>query len=128
MVSKGKKKVKNRTLIDSFGNAFEGLFYTLKNVRNLKIHLFFTLLVIIFGFLLKISIVEWLICIIFIALVISMELVNTAIEKTVDLAMPSIHPIAKVAKDVAASAVLFSAIMSVVGGLIIFLPKIIDLL
>ena len=75
----------------------------------------------------RISVFEWLICLVFIALVISLELINTAIEETVNLAMPNIHPVAKIAKDVAASGVLISAIISVIVGFIIFLPKIIDM-
>ena len=99
----------------------------MRNVRNFKIHLFFTFLVIVGGFYFRISVFEWLICLVFIALVISLELINTAIEETVNLAMPNIHPVAKIAKDVAASGVLISAIISVIVGFIIFLPKIIDM-
>ena len=69
-----------------------------------------------------------IICIILFGFVIALELVNTAIELTVDLAMPEIHPKAKAAKDIAAAAVLVSATCSVIIGLIIFLPKIINLL
>ena len=127
MILKGKNKKKSKNIIDSFHYAFEGIFYALKNVRNLKIHLVFTFLVLIFSFILKISKLELLVCLLFIALVISLELINTAVEEAVDLAMPNIHPVAKVAKDVSAGAVLFSALISVVGGIIIFLPKIINL-
>ncbi len=127
MVLKGKNKKKCKSLVESFKFAFEGLFFSLRNVRNFKIHLFFTTLVIIGGFYFRISIFEWLICLIFIALVISLELVNTAIEETVNLAMPNIHPVAKIAKDVAASSVLISAMISIIVGFIIFLPKIIDM-
>ena len=67
---------------------------------------------------------EWIACIILFGLVISLELINTAIETTVDIAMPEKNEKAKLAKDVAAGAVLMSAIMAIVVGLIIFLPKI----
>ncbi len=130
MVSKGKKikkKSKNKNIVKSFSYAFEGGIFALKNVRNLKIHLLFTLLVIIGGIIFKISSIEWLICLLFIALVISLELVNTAIEETVNLAMPNIHPVAKVAKDVSASAVMVSSFIAFIAGFIIFLPKIIEL-
>lgn len=127
MALKGKNKKKSKNIIESFKYAIEGLMFGLKNVRNLKIHLFFTVLVIVGGILFGISSVEWLILLLFIALVISLELVNTAIEETVNLAMPNIHPVAKIAKDVAASAVLVSAMISFIAGFIIFLPKIIDL-
>lgn len=127
MALKGKNKKKSKNIIESFKYAIEGIVFGIKNVRNLKIHLFFTVLVIVGGILFKISNIEWLILLLFIALVISLELVNTAIEETVNLAMPNIHPVAKIAKDVAASAVLVSAMISFIAGFIIFLPKIIDL-
>ena len=127
MALKGNKKRKSKNIIDSFKYAIEGVLYAFKNVRNLKIHSFFTVIVIIGGFFFKISKVEWLICMLFIAIVISLELVNTAIEETVNLAMPNIHPVAKIAKDVAAGAVLVSAIIAFISGIIIFLPKVINL-
>lgn len=83
--------------------------------------------VIIMGFLLKISRLEWVMCIFLFVLVISEELINTTLEALVDVVMPEINPKAKFVKDVAASAVLVSAIGAVVIGLIIFLPKIIAL-
>ena len=128
MALKGNKnKKKSRNLIDSFKYAFEGLFFGLKTVKNIRVHLFFTFLVVVGGIFFEITKVEWLICLLFISLVISLELVNTAVEETVDLAMPKIHPVAKIAKDVSASAVLVSAIMSLIAGFIIFLPKVLGL-
>lgn len=127
MALKGKNKKKSKNIIESFKYAFEGLFFGLKNIKNIRIHLFFTFLVVAGGIFFKMSSIEWLISLLFIALVISLELVNTAIEETVNLAMPNIHPVAKIAKDLAASAVLVSAIISLIAGFIIFLPKIIGL-
>lgn len=127
MTLKGNKKRKSKNIIDSFKYAIEGLVYAFKSVRNLKIHSVFAFIVVVGGFIFKISVLEWLICLLFIALVISLELVNTAIEEAVDLAMPNIHPVAKVAKDVSAGAVLFSAIIAFIGGIIIFFPKVISL-
>lgn len=83
------------------------------------------ILVIILGIIVHLKAWEWIVCVFLFALVISLELVNTAIENAVDLAMPEKHPKAKVAKDVSAAAVLISAIASVIIGLIVFLPKII---
>ena len=81
-------------------------------------------LVVICGFIFHLSVMEWFICILLFALVISLELVNTAIEAVVDLCTPSeIHPLAKTAKDTAAGAVLVSAMASVIVGLMIFIPK-----
>ncbi len=127
MALKGNKKASaNKNLLTSFKHAFEGLFVGIKNVKNMKIHLTFTFLVIIGGFFFKVSTVEWLILLLFIALVISFELMNTALEEAVNLAMPNIHPVAKIAKDVAASSVLVSAIFALISGFIIFLPKVLE--
>lgn len=82
------------------------------------------LFVIIFGFWLNISITEWCICIALFGLVISLELVNTAIETVVDIAMPEKNEKAKKAKDISAAAVLISALASAIIGVIIFIPKI----
>ena len=76
------------------------------------------------GIILKISRIEWIICIILFGFVISLELVNTAIENAVDLITQEINPKAKIIKDVSAGAVLVAAITAVIAGLIIFVPKI----
>ena len=114
-----------KRLINSFKYAFEGIYTGLKIEQNMKIHFIIMILVIIFGIILKISKMEWIICIILFAFVISLELINTAIENTVDLITQEKNPKAKIAKDVAAGAVLVSAIASAIIGLIIFVPKII---
>lgn len=121
MVEMRKKRKKLR---NSFKYAFEGIKEAWKTEQNLKIHFIIMFLVIIAGFVFKITAMEWIVCLLLFALVISLELINTAIETTVDIAMPEINEKAKYAKDIAAGAVLFSAIISVIVGLIIFLPKI----
>ena len=115
---------KRKKLRNSFKYAFEGIEEAWKTEQNLKIHFVIMALVIIAGFIFKISVMEWIVCLLLFAIVISLELINTAIETTVDIAMPEINEKAKYAKDIAAGAVLFSAIISVIIGLIIFLPKI----
>ena len=127
MALKGNKKYKSKNLLDSFKHAFEGLFYGIKSTKNLQIDIFVVVVVIIFGFVFKISLIEWISLVICFGLVMCLELVNTAIEEAVNLAMPNTHPVAKISKDVAAGAVLLGALMSVVVGFIVFLPKIIDL-
>ncbi len=124
MALKGKK---SKNIFYSFKYAFEGIFYGIKNARNLQIDIVIAILVTICGFLFNISILEWTLVLICFALVMSLELVNTAIEEVVNLASPNIHPLAKVSKDVAAGAVLLSAIFSSIIGIIIFLPKLIDM-
>lgn len=112
-----------KEFIKSFQYAIEGIIVAIKKERNLKTHIGIMILVIICGFIFKISTTEWIICIILFGLVISLELVNTAIENAVDLVTLEKNPKAKIAKDVAAGAVLVSAIASAIIGLIIFIPK-----
>lgn len=119
---------KSKNVINSFKYAFQGVFSAIKTERNLKIHISIMILVIIAGIFLKISKMEWIICIILFGLVIGGEMLNSAIETVVDIAMPEINPKAKFAKDVAAGAVLIFAISSAIIGLIIFIPKIIAIL
>lgn len=123
---KHKLRIDNKRLTGSFKYAFEGIIQTYKGEQNLKIHTFIAILVVVFGFFLKISIVEWFACLILIGLVLMSEFFNTAIEYVVDLASPRIHPLAKAAKDTASAGVLIMAIMAAIVGGIIFIPKLID--
>lgn len=91
--------------------------------RNFKIQLSIGSLALLLAAVLKLELVEWAVLILSISLVISLELINTALEKNVDLASQEhFHPLAKAAKDIAAGAVLFASIVSVVIGLIILGP------
>ncbi len=123
---KHKLRIDNKRLTGSFKYAFEGIIQTYKGEQNLKIHTFIAILVVVFGFFLKISTVEWFACLILIGLVLMSEFFNTAIEYVVDLASPKIHPLAKAAKDTASAGVLIMAIMAAIVGGIIFIPKLID--
>ena len=115
--------MKKNPLYKSFGYAFQGIGNTIRSERNIKIHLTVMTLVIVFGIFLHLSVTEWFVCLILFGQVISLELVNTAIEAAVDLATKEKHPLAKKAKDAAAGAVLVSAIFAAIIGLIIFIPK-----
>lgn len=106
----------------SFRYAVEGIFTATKE-QNLRFHIVSALVVVIAGFFTGLSTTEWLILILIMALVIGTEMVNSSIERVVDLASPEIHPLAKQAKDIAAGAVLVFAVASVIIGLLIFLPK-----
>lgn len=117
--------VEVKKLINSFKYAIQGIISSFKTERNMKIHVFIMILVIIWGILFKISVTEWMVCALLFALVISGELFNTAIETVVDMIMPEINDKAKLAKDISAGAVLILAITAVIVGLIIFVPKII---
>lgn len=118
--------MKNKNLIDSFKHAFEGIRVAIKSETNLQIHIVIMFLVIIIGIILKISVVEWFVCLLLFGGVISLEMINTAIETTVDLITMEKNSKAKLAKDASAGAVLVMAIVSVIIGLIIFVPKILE--
>ncbi len=106
----------------SFKYAFEGLKAAISEEPNLKIHLLIGVLVIFAGFYFNISKLNWIIIVILIGLVISVELTNTAIEAVVDYCIQQQHNGAKMAKDISAAAVLVVSITAAVIGLIIFLP------
>ena len=91
----------------------------------MKIHCTVAVLVVIAGLILGISVTEWCICLGLFGMVMALELelVNTAVEAVVDLVTEERHPLAKIAKDTAAGAVLIAAIMAAIVGLIIFVPK-----
>lgn len=109
--------------IKSFGYAGRGIKIVFGSEPNMKIHIFVAMLVILCGFVFKINITEWILCLLCVGLVFSAEMLNTAIENVVDLASPEHHELAGKAKDIAAGAVLICAIVSVVIGLLIFVPK-----
>ena len=104
-----------------------GIKSAIKSERNMKIHVLATLIVIALGFILGLEPLEWVVCIFSIVIVIGGEMLNTAIEAIVDLVSPNINPLAKKAKDIAAGAVLVLAIGALVVGLIIFIPKIVNI-
>jgi diacylglycerol kinase len=106
--------------LNSFRYAWNGLAMAFKEQLNIKIHLIIAVLVIVAGFYFNVTITEWCILIFAIALVISLELINTAIENLVDLVTLERKPLAGKIKDIAAAAVLVSAIASAVVGIIIF--------
>ena len=108
----------------SFTHAFRGLRLFFMTTPNALIHLLAAVLVVVAGFYFQISLFEWLVLVLTIGLVFVAEAFNTAIEIDMNLTSPQYHPYARDTKDVAAGAVLIAAFVSVVVGLIIFLPKI----
>ena len=113
---------------EKFKNAFRGLYVFVKTTRHLSVHVISALIAIVSGFYFQISSVEWALVVFAIGIVFITEALNTAIEIDIDLTSPEYHPYARDTKDVAAAAVLLSAFMSVVVGLIIFLPKILNMI
>lgn len=111
-----------------FTYAWNGLVELWKTEKNFKIHSIACIIVIIISFLLQLSAFEWAIIFLTIGTVFIMETFNTVVERMIDYIKPDIHPTAKYIKDVAAGGVLIAAIISVIVGILIFLPKIIALL
>lgn len=114
------QKFSIRKRINSFKYAFNGLWILIRDEHNARIHLFFAFLTIIGGFWFKISVTEWMILLITIALVFAAEFFNSAIEALADKISPEKDEFIKKAKDVAAGGVLITAIISVIVGVLIF--------
>ena len=112
-----------RNFGQSLSFALSGLLDAARGQPNLRIQVVIAALAVIAGFVLRISRIEWIVIAVLIAVVIGLELLNTAIEAVVDLASPGFHPLAKSAKDTAAAAILVAAVGSVIAGLLIFLPR-----
>ena len=128
-VSRDKLKIRGKKrLINSFKYAFEGLKYAFKYEQNLTVHLIAMVLAIIFGIVFKISSNEWLVIFLIIGLVIATELINTSIEATIDLITDEINPLAKIAKDTAAAAVLVFGLTAIAIAAVIFVPKILGVI
>lgn len=119
------KKMKLPPLVKAFEHALNGIRHFMIHDRNGKIHIAAGILVIVAGIYCKVAINEWAILLLCMALVISFEMINHALEKICDVVHEDTHPFIKTAKDVAAGAVLWSAVISAVIGLLIFIPKII---
>ncbi len=114
-------KIKN--LIDSFNYAVTGILMAMKTEKNLRIHYLTSIAVIIFSLFFDFSRLEFMILLFAVSLVIVTEMINTAIEKTIDMITKKYHPLAKIAKDISAGAVLISAINAVVVGYLLFFDR-----
>ncbi len=110
--------------LNSFKYAIQGIKHCSIFERNFRIQLVIALLAIVSGIFFKISTVEWLAILFCSSLVLSLEMVNTTIEKLSNVVTEKIHPVIKQVKDIAAGAVFLVSIMSFIIGSIIFLPKI----
>jgi diacylglycerol kinase len=115
----------HRKFIAGFGHAFRGLWYALCTQRHVRIHILAAILAVTLGIILRISALEFAIIFIAITGVFTTEMLNTVAELCVDLASLQYHPLAKIAKDVAAGAVLANAILAIVIGGFVFVPHII---
>jgi diacylglycerol kinase len=108
----------------SFAHAFRGLGIIIKTQHNSWIHISIAIIVILLGIYYSISIFEWMTLVFAIGLVFTAEAFNTAVEIDIDLTSPTYHPYARDTKDVAAAAVLIAVFMSIIIGLLIFIPKV----
>lgn len=123
-----KKVLSIKRLRKSFGYAFKGIDDVIEHEPNMKIHVVVAILVVIMAFILKVSIIEWIILVLLIGAVLAAETINTTIENLVDMYTKEYDEKAKIVKDTAAGTVLILAITSAIIGFIIFIPKIIYLL
>ena len=123
-----KKALSIKGLIKSFSYAIDGFKSSFKEEANMKIHIFMAILVIICGFLFRVSRLEWIFLLFAIGLVIGAELLNTGIENLVDLVCKEKNNKAGLIKDVSAAFVMVLAIVSAIVGLIIFIPKLLCIL
>lgn len=121
-----KTKWTTKNFLQSFKCAMNGIKYVFSSQRNILIQVYIGIIAIVLGFLFKITEIEWLVLILTIVFVILSEFINTSIETTVDLITEEYNEKAKIAKDVAAGAVLISAICSIIVGFIIFSGRIIN--
>ena len=117
-------KWKNKNFFEAAKNAFNGIKFVIKDARNIKIQFVCGVIVLIASIILKVSIVEAAILALTIFAVFSLEFINTAIEKAVDLYTLEYNEVAKIVKDVSAAAVVMMCMGAVLVGVIIFLPKI----
>ena len=111
------------SLIKSFGFAFNGIRNCFIQERHFKIHALLAVVAITAGFYFNITTVEWFVVLICSGAVFTAELINTAIEQLCDIVHKENHPGIKLVKDLAAAAVLVSAITAAIAGMVIFIPK-----
>ena len=126
-----KKILKNQGktgFAESVGHAIDGIQYTVSHERNFKIEIAFAIAVTIASFVLKVSVLEWTVLVLVIGMVLALEMINTSIERCVDLVTKDYKELAKAAKDIAAGSVFIMSMFSIVIGIIIFLPKILAIL
>ncbi len=112
------------TLLQALNNGFDGIIWVLRTQRNMRVHFLAGASALVLAVVLGVSRVDLLAVVLAIALVLVSEMINTALEATVDLAMPDAHPLAKIAKDVAAGGVLISAACSLAVGYLVFADRI----
>lgn len=122
------KSKDKRTFKGSVKNCLDGISYVTKSEKNFKREIALGIIALILSYILKIDKIEFIIILTMICLVLTAEIINTAIERTVDLVTKEYHELARIAKDVSAGSVLVTSTFALIIGIIIFMPKIITLL
>lgn len=108
--------------INSFRFAFNGLLHAFSTQRNFRLQIILGIITLLLAVLLSFNRIEWIVLLLTIGLVLTAEIANTILETLIDLSTPNLHPKARVAKDLAAAAVLLISIFSVSIGLLLFIP------
>jgi len=119
--------VKFKRLLKSFKYAFRGIGKLLKKEQNFRVHLIFGAIAVILGVYFQLQRWEWVVIVLMIALVFTMEILNTVFERLTDMLKPRVHQYVAEIKDVMSAAVLIAAITSIIIGLIIFTPYFLEL-
>ena len=121
----GRPAVPKSNFWRSFVFAGQGVWHAVRHQRNMRVHLVAAVAAVVAGLVLKISAVAWACVLLAIGLVLTAEMLNTVVESLVDLYTDEYHPLAKIAKDTAAGAVLVSSLAALAVGLAVFLPRLI---
>jgi len=119
--------IKPGRVLLSFKYAFKGITHALREEQNMRVHFLAVAVVVVLAIFFQVSAIEAIVLVVVAALVIMAELINTALERVVDVIKPRMHPYAKSIKDMQAAMVLMASLAALVVGLIIFLPKVLEL-
>ncbi|MDD4831706.1 MAG: diacylglycerol kinase [Bacilli bacterium] len=122
------KKYGFKRFIASWVNSYYGYKYAYTHEQSLLLHIFFSIFAIFCGIVFEITGTQWILLFLVMTVIIVAELLNTAIEATVDLVTEEYHPLAKVAKDCASAAVLTSVLLATIVGIYVFFPQILELI
>jgi diacylglycerol kinase (ATP) len=114
------------SILDSFNFAFEGIIHVLRTQRNMRIHFAIAVIVIVVALIIDVTKLELIALLISITFVLIAEMINTALEGAIDIATTSFDPMAKLAKDIAAGAVLLASVNAIAVGYLVFAGKVAD--
>ena len=122
-MKESQQRTSNKNFLDAFANSLNGIWYTIKTQKNIKIQIVIALIVVIAAVAFKFTAIEYIFLTFACFLVFITEIVNTAIEVTINLITEKYHPLAKIAKDVGAGSVLVASLNAIIVGCILFLGK-----